>query len=63
MVSNCLKECLLNLGVVSPTEVGQWHKGDKCDFLSRIDSTTDFFHNSGQPDGGLTGDSSMNTYR
>ena len=54
MVSNCLKECLLNLGVVSPTEVGQWHKGDKGDFLSRIDSTPDFFHDSGQPDGGLT---------
>ena len=28
MVSNCLKECLLNYAVVSPTEVGQWHQGD-----------------------------------
>ena len=28
MVSNCLKECLLNLWVVSPTEVEQRHQGD-----------------------------------
>ena len=31
MVSNCLKECLLNLGVVSPTEVGQ---GTRVTFMS-----------------------------
>ena len=40
MVSTCLKECLLNLGVMSPTEVGQRHQGDIYVFLSRINSTS-----------------------
>ena len=49
MVSNCLKECLLNLGVVDPTEVRQRHHGDIYVLLSRLDSTTHSLRKSGQP--------------
>ena len=49
MVSNCLKECLLNLGVVDPTEVRQRHHGDIYVLLSRPNSTTYFLHKFGQP--------------
>ena len=50
MVSNCLKECLLNLRVVCPIAVRHRHQGDIYVFLTRINSSTDSFHECGQPD-------------
>ena len=50
MVSNCLKECLLNLGVVCPTEFGQRRQVDIYDFLIWIANFTHIFGVSGQSD-------------
>ena len=48
------KRMPFEFGGSEPHRVGQWHQGDIHVFLNRINSITDFFPDSRQPDGSLT---------